>query len=197
VSRRSRGQFDREDRTPLHRDVLDRLYTEAHLPAREVAARTATSTGIVLRNAHDLGIPVRVGGPPPRGGPAEIALVDALYADPLVAAVVARHDLPFRPAGGQLWQRFPDRVPLTRAVLSDLYGEAGVAVQHIEMLTGQPAVTVLRSLRANGTAMRPPGGRSPFLQRWRERQRRGASGSSGSGAPGSSGRHKPRRLRTV
>ena len=197
IARRSRGQFNREDRTPLDRDLLDRLYTEAGLPAREVAARTATSTGIVLRNAHDLGIPVRVGGPRPRGGPSKIALIDALYADPLVAAVVARHHVPIRAEGGQLWQRFPDRVPLTHELLSDLYGEAGVAVQHIEMLTGHPAVTILRVLRANATAMRPPGGRSPFLRRWRERQRVGARGSSARGASGSSRRRKPQRLRTA
>jgi hypothetical protein len=168
---RSRGQFNREDRRRLHREVLDAWYTDAELPAREVAARTDTSTKVVLRNAHDLGVPVRVGGPPPRRGPTQISLIEVLYADPLVAAVVARHQLPVRPAGGQLWQRFPDPVPLTASLVDDLYTEAGIAVTHIELLTGQPSVAVMRLLHSIGTPMRSAGGRCPFLRRWRAANR--------------------------
>jgi hypothetical protein len=167
IVRRSRGQFNREDRRRLRREVLDTWYTDAELPAREVAARADTSTKVVLRNAHDLGVPVRIGGPPPRRGPVQISLIEALYADPLVADVVTQHGLPVRPAGGQLWQRFPEPVPLTAALVRDLYTEAGVAVTHIELLTGQPAIAVTRLLHRVGTPMRRPGGRSPFLRRWR------------------------------
>jgi hypothetical protein len=54
-------------------------------------------------------------------------------------------------------------------LLHDLYLEAGVSVVHIEMLTGHPAATLNRVLRRLGIDMRTPGGRCPFLRRWRAR----------------------------
>jgi hypothetical protein len=42
-------------------------------------------------------------------------------------------------------------------------------VRHIELLSGQPAQTVLRLLHNNGVQTRGAGGRSPFLRRWRTR----------------------------
>lgn len=167
ITRRSRGPLNREDRHVLDRELLEQHYTQAQLTAAEVGAVTGTSQGIVLRNAHDHGIPVRLGGPPPGRGPTEITLIDALYADPHVAAAVARHALPIVPAGGSLAQRFPQRVPLTVDLLHDLYLGAGVAVTHIELLTGQPAVGVTRALHAAGVQLRHRGGRCPFLRRWR------------------------------
>jgi hypothetical protein len=149
--------LNREDRAEIDRGVLDRWYTDAQLPAADVGIVTATSRGIVLRNAHDLGVAVRLGGPPPRRRPADIALVDALYADPSVAAVLTAHRVPVVPAGGPLWERFPQRVPLTDGLARSLYCEAGVSTADIELLTGQPAITVARLLRADGVVLRPPG----------------------------------------
>jgi hypothetical protein len=167
IARRSRGPLNREDRHVLDRELLEQHYTQAQLTAAEVGVATGTSRSIVLRNAHDLGIAVRVGGPPPGRGPTEITLIDALYADLHVAATVARHGLPVVPAGGSLAQRFPQRVPLSVDLLQELYVGAGVAVTHIELLTGQPVIGVTRALHAAGVPLRPPGGRCPFLRRWR------------------------------
>jgi hypothetical protein len=169
--RRTRGRLNREDRRVLPRVVLDDWYDAGGLSAAEVAALSGTSRGIVLRNAHDQGVPVRVGGPPPAAGPTEITLIDALYADPLVAAVLRRHHVPLVPAGAPLWRRFPDPIPLHPDLVRGLYTEAGVSTTHIELLTGHPAITVTRLLHTLRVPMRTPGGRSPFLRRWRAAHR--------------------------
>jgi hypothetical protein len=119
----------------------------------------------VLRSVHDLGLPVRAGGPPGLCSP-EIELVEALYADPLVRAVLACHGVPRVPAEAPIWGRFPVPVRLHRELVSDLYCGCGLSSSQIELLTGQPSQTVRRFLRAAGIALRPPGGRSPFLLRW-------------------------------
>ncbi len=56
-----------------------------------MAERQGSSRGAarVLRSAHTLGIPVRAGGAVPRAGPEEIELILALYADELIAPVLA------------------------------------------------------------------------------------------------------------
>jgi hypothetical protein len=58
--------------------------------------------------------------------------------------------------------------PLTAALVSDLYRECGLSLYHIKLVTGQPAAAAGALLRARGAALRPPGGRSPFMRRWRE-----------------------------
>lgn len=49
----------------------------------------------------------------------------------------------------------------------DGYWRCGVGLNHIELVTGQPAHTVRAFMRRGGIAVRHPGGRSPFLRRWR------------------------------
>lgn len=171
IGTRTRGRCNREDRRSLPAVDVTELYHRAELAADQVGAKVGASGNLVLRTAHELGIPVRLGGAPPRTGPQDIELVEALYADPLVARTLARHRIGRVPAGGPIWQRFPRPVPLTAALVTDLYVECGVSVTHIELLTGHPTATVLRRLRAAAVPLRPPGGRSPFRRRWRERQR--------------------------
>lgn len=168
ITSRSRGPLNREDRHRIQPDVIEHWYTELQLTAAEVAEVTATSRGVVLRNAHEQGIPVRLGGPPARHGPTEIMLIDALYADPIVSVVVTAHRLPIVAAGAPLHQRFPTPITLTESLLRELYCSGGIATSHIELLTGQPAITVTRTLHANGIATRARGGRCPFLRRWRQ-----------------------------
>jgi hypothetical protein len=103
----------------------------------------------------------------PRSGRSEIELVNALYADELVDAVLAQHKVPQVLPGGPIWQRFPDPVPLTRQLVEDLYWRCGLGLSHIELLTGQPAQTVGGLMRRCGITRRHPGGLSPFLRRWR------------------------------
>ena len=93
-------------------------------------------------------------------------LIDALYADDLVRATLAEHEIAEVPAGGPIWSRFPEPVPLTRQLVADLYWRCGVGLTHIELVTGQPAHTVRAFMRRAGLAVRDPGGRSPFLRRW-------------------------------
>lgn len=166
---RSRGRCDRQDRQALPTEEVVELYVWAGLPADQVGQKLGVSGKLVLRTAHDLGLPVRMGGHPDRTGPTEIELIDALYADPLVAGALARHRISHVPPGGPIWQRFPEPVPLTAGLVADLYFGCGVSAIHIELLTGQPAATVLWRLRGAGVPLRPAGGRSPFRRRWASR----------------------------
>jgi hypothetical protein len=167
IPARTRGGWRREDRRVLPADLLWMLYSADGFTADEVGRKLDASRNTVLRAAHDLGMPVRVGGAVVQPGPQEIELVDALYADPLVAAALARHKIAAVPAGGPIWQRFPQPVPLTVQLVEDLYWESGVGLNHIELLTGQPSQTVRGFMRRAMIATRHPGGRSPFLRRWR------------------------------
>lgn len=167
VRMRTKGGLNREDRVAVPADALIRLYLSAGLSAADTGRLLGVSGQIVLRAAHDLGLPVRVGGPEPRQGPGEIELIEALYADPLVQQALGRHNIARRPAGGPIWQRFPVPAAVSAELAEDLYVACGLAVRHIELLTGQPAQTMLRLLHAQGITRRPAGGRSPFMRRWR------------------------------
>ncbi|HUY48583.1 MAG TPA: hypothetical protein VMV92_23165 [Streptosporangiaceae bacterium] len=164
---RTRGGWQREDRRSLPAGALWMLYGVDGLSADDVGRKLDTSRKAVLRTAHDLGLPVRTGGAVALSGPDEIRLIDARYADALVAAVLAEHEIAEVPAGGPIWQRFPEPVPLTRRLVADLYWRCGVGLHHIELVTGQPAPTVRGFMCRAGIAVRHPGGRSPFLRRWR------------------------------
>jgi len=167
IRSRTRGGWDREDRCTIPAAVLQELYLQAGLTADEVASKLGTSRKTVLRNAHDLGLPVRAGGAVPQPGPDEIELINALYADAAVAAVLSEHKLASVPAGGPIWRRFPEPVPLSRPLVQDLYWRCGIGLHHIELLTGQPMQTVRGFMGRRGIPVRHPGGRSPFIQRWR------------------------------
>jgi hypothetical protein len=169
IALRTRGRFNREDRLAVESEILADMYVSAGLSAGDVGGLLGASRGVVLRTAHDQGLPVRVGGPPPGAGPTEIELITALYADPKVRQALARHGLPAIPPGGPIWQRFPVPARVSRDLAEELYVSCGVGVHHIELLTGQPAESVRKLLHAAGVALRSPGGRSPFMRRWRAR----------------------------
>lgn len=164
---RTRGRLNRENRITIPVGTLVQLYIRAGLSATDTGRLLGVSRQVVLRAAHDEGLPVRVGGPEPSHGPAEIELIDALYADPLVRKTLARHGIAHRPAGGPIWLRFPVPLPLSLELAEELYLRCGLAVRHIELLTGQPSQTVLRLLAGHGISRRQAGGRSPFMRRWR------------------------------
>jgi DNA-binding CsgD family transcriptional regulator len=164
---RSSGWANREDRLALPTKEVRRLYVGAGLSAAEVGRQLGGSQRDVLRLAHELGWPVRRGGPTPVRGPTAIELLEQLYSDSRVRLALSRYGVPEKAPGGPIWQRFPHRIALAPRLLRDLYTECGLATQHIELLTGQPAGTVANRLRAAGVRLRPPGQRSPFLRRWR------------------------------
>lgn len=167
IQARSRGRWNREDRRTLPAETLRTLYEQQGMTAGEVGELVGASRNTVLRSAHALGVPVRTGGAVPVSGPHEIELVRALYEDDLVAPVLRAHDIPRVPPGGPIWARFPAPVPLSAPLVKDLYWHCGTGLHHIELLTGQPAMTVRGFMRREGISLRHPGGRTPFLRRWR------------------------------
>lgn len=175
-------------------EALADLYTRMGMSADEVGKRLGTSRNTVLRSAHALGVPVRAGGAVSVQGPEEIELVEALYADPLIAAVLDARDVRRVPPGAALWQRFPDPVPLTAPLVKDLYWGCGAGLAHIELLTGQPAMTVRGFMQRAGIPMRHPGGRTPFLRRWRASGQAQGASRAGLPAPGdrAGGLHRSR-----
>ncbi len=141
-------------------------------PARRGVARVAVDERIgqvIARMVRDDDFPAaRV--VPPRRGPSEIELLSALYADPDVRQVLDRHGVPVQAMtvlAGPPWRRFPAPLPLTEGLVGDLYEGCGLSLHHIQLLTGRPAAAAGAVLRASGIKLRPPGGRSPFMDRWR------------------------------
>jgi hypothetical protein len=167
IKARSRGGWNREDRMMVSAEVLRLLYRELGMTAVEAGRRLGMSADKVLRAAHAHGIPVRSGGAVPLTGPDEIELVRALYADPLIDAVLTAHDIPHVPPGGPVTHRFPEPVPLTTPLVKDLYWGCGASLNHIELLTGQAAGSVRGFMQRAGLPLRHPGGRTPFMRRWR------------------------------
>jgi hypothetical protein len=170
VRMRTRGRLNREDRTAAPAEALAELYVAAGLTAAETGRHLGVPARVVLRTAHDQGLPVRMGGPEPHRGPREIKLIDALYADPLVRHALSRHGIAPRSTTGPIWQRFPVPVVIGPELAKELYMSCGLGLRHIELISGQPAETVRALLHAQGVSLRPPGGRSPFLRRWRKGQ---------------------------
>lgn len=161
---RTRGRCNREDRFGIDPKVLERLYVEEERSADEIGRMFGVSRNVVLRTAHDYGIPVWTGGTRATRTP-RIRLLDALYDEPAVREVLRRHGVPVRRTHGALWERFPVPVPLTPTLLEDLYVGHGLSARQVELLTGQPSETVRRRLCELGIRLRPPGGRSPLSAR--------------------------------
>jgi hypothetical protein len=180
---RTRGRMSREDRAVAPAGALKQLYVRDGLSAVQTGQLLGISHQVVLRTAHDLGLPVRLGGNPPSRGPAEIELVAALYSDELVRAALARRGIEPVQAGGAIWERFPSRIPLGADLMTELYVGCGLGLRHIELLCGIPAGTVRKQLGRHGIKLRPAGGRSPFVRRWRRQG--GAATASGTGPAGS------------
>lgn len=169
IAARTRGGWNREDRVTVPSGVLDTLYSQLGMTAAEVGQRLGMSRNAVLRSAHVKGVPVRSGGAVPLPGPEAIELIGALYDDRLVDAALTAHGVPRVPPGDSISQRFPQPVPLTTPLVKDLYWSCGVGLNHIELLTGQSAGTIRGFMRRADIPLRHPGGRTPFLRRWRER----------------------------
>lgn len=163
VDTRTRGGFNREDRTRIPANVLRLLYERQQLTVAQVAARLNSTPAVVSASLHEHGIPVR--RPTWQTPPEQVCVLNELYADAVLLAVLRRHGVPRRSRPGGLASRFPEPVPLTVPLLHDLYVECGLSAKHIELLTGQPSVQVYRHLAAHGVPRRPAGGLSPWRRR--------------------------------
>lgn len=155
----------RQTRTDIDADLLRELYLDNQLTAEEVGAELDRSLAVVLRALHDHAIPVRIG--PRRQSDRDrcIELLNELYADPEVLALLRRHRIPRRPSPGTLVERFPRPATITTELLRAAYVELGLSARHIELLTGQPADQVLDALHDAGLPVRPKGSMSPWRQR--------------------------------
>ena len=163
VETRTRGAFNREDRTRIPANVLRRLYVRQQLTVAQVAAQLNSTPAVVSASLHEHGIPVR--RPTWQAPPEQVCVLNELYADPELLAVLRRHGVPRTSRPGGLANRFPAAVPLTAALLHDLYVECGLSAKHIELVTGQPSVQVYRHLAAHGVPRRRAGGLSPWRRR--------------------------------
>lgn len=150
---------------------LRQLYVESEWSAADVAAHMDTTTNVVLRTGHDHGVPIRPGGQPEMGAAAGVAIIDALYNDEQVSEVLDRHAVPRRPAGGSITARFPCPVPLTAALLEDLYQGAGCSSGQIELLTGQSQAVVRSTMHRLQIPLRADRN-SPALHRVRAAARK-------------------------
>lgn len=143
------------------------LYLRSNLSSGQISALIGVPERTIRGRLRARGMPVRIAGPTPRHGPSEIELIDALYADSLVWRALSRHGIARRPSPGPIWQRFPVPVDVGPELAKELYVSCGLGLRHVELITGQPAETIRALLRGQGIKLRPPGGRSPFLRRWR------------------------------
>jgi hypothetical protein len=91
-------------------------------------------------------------------------LLDALYADPDVVAVLEHYRVPLRRRAGRLARRFPHPAPLAAGVVIDLYRNVGLSTTHISLLTGHSPSNICEVLRHHGIPTRPSS-RSPWYQR--------------------------------
>jgi hypothetical protein len=162
--------------TGADRQFITRLLYEAVTgegargPARRMTSRTAEDERldqVMADMAREDRRPATRSAPPSWRGPSEAELLTALYADPEVRRVLNRHGIPVRSLAGPPWQRFAAPLPLTADLVGDLYEGCGLSLHHVELLTGRPAAAAGAVLRASGIKLRPPGGRSPFMDRWR------------------------------
>ena len=138
------------------------MYVDQQWSAAQIGRQLGVDASLITFALHSHRIPVRHGGD---GAQADaVVLLDALYADPDVVAVLERHQIPLRRRAGRLARRFPRPAPLDAVVADELYREVGLSTTHISLLTGHSASNVLDVLRRHGTPTRP-GTRSPWYQR--------------------------------
>jgi len=111
----------RADRQQLDPQLLRERYEDQQWSAAQIAAEQHTTVQRVLRTLHENGIPVRRAGFPSGRQTDAYLLLDDLYADPDVLALLQRHHIPVRPQHGPIAARFPQPAPLTTTLLRHGY----------------------------------------------------------------------------
>jgi hypothetical protein len=141
---------------------LRHLSIDEQWTAHQIADHFGVDTALITFALHSQRIPVRHGGHGTQHGAA--VLLDALYADGDIVAVLRHHSVPQRPRAGTLARRFPHPAPLTGEFVEDLYRMLGLSTTHVSLLTGHSASNVLETLRRHGISSRS-GSRSPWYER--------------------------------
>ena len=140
----------------------------------EVGAEVGVSAYVVSRRLREEGLSVRSGGPPRVvAAVPDVVLLERLYADSEVAAVLERHGIAPKEARGSMGQRFSagDVLALQGAPRGPLLG-AGVSPAHIELLTGRSARAIREHMKAYGAPLRRGGELSPATRRFRQEGQR-------------------------
>ena len=147
-----------ETAATLTRGELLELYVDQGLTVAQIAHRFGVSKNVVSTALHAQRIPVRRPGPsrqPP------VVLLDALYGDAMVTAVLDRHGIERQPQSGSLRERWPDPAPVSEEALHELYVTVGLSVNHISLLTGHQPSGIRLRLQQAGLSARS-GSRSPW-----------------------------------
>lgn len=164
IPSRPRG-MDRRHRHELPVAEVIRLYVDEGWSAAAVGEHFGVSAPLVLRTVHEHGYPVRRPGPSREDSRDDVELVSALYSDAIVKRVLRKHAIPTKRPGRPLVGRFPKPLDLSPRALRDLYLEAGLSSDHMELLTGQPRLRIRRWLRDQGVNLRGAGVPAPVLRR--------------------------------
>ena len=141
---------------------LRHLYVDEQWSTRQIGDHLGIDANLVTFVLQSHRIPVRHG---PNADQADaVVLLDALYADTDVVAVLEHYRIPLRRRAGRLGRRFPHPVPLGAALVIDLYRNVGLSTTHISLLTGHSTSNVCEVLRHHGIATRPSS-RCPWYER--------------------------------
>ena len=122
---------------------LRRLYVGEQWTAKQIGSHFGVDPNLVTFALHSHRIPVRHGA---NGSQADaVVLLDALYADPDVVAVLEQHRIPLRRRAGRLASRFPQPAPLAAGLVDRPVPRRGAVdhphlaahrTQHLERLRG-------------------------------------------------------------
>jgi len=136
---------------------------------KQIAEQLGTSVSTVRAALVAARVPVRGAGGGPRSSerPARV-LLDDLYADPDIVAVLDEHGV--RRPGAAGWQRTGARqsyapLPLTAGLLTALYLDVGLATSDIALLCGVGNNMVSSGLHAHNVELGPAKIASPWKQR--------------------------------
>jgi len=136
---------------------------------KQIAEQLGTSVSTVRAALVAARVPVRGAGGGPRSSerPARV-LLDDLYADPDIVAVLDEHGV--RRPGAAGWKRTGARqsyapLPLTAGLLTALYLDVGLATSDIALLCGVGNNMVSSGLHAHNVELGPAKIASPWKQR--------------------------------
>jgi len=163
IERRARAYTTNPTGNVLDHDTIKYFYVTEEWTAAEIGRHVGVTKKIILDHLHRYGVPLR---PPGAKRPAtDRALLDRLYSDQTVVAVLHQHDVPVVPTPGRLRRRFADPAPLAAGLIERLYTELGLSVSQISLITGHFDLGVRAALQQAGIEARSGAVRAPWTIR--------------------------------